>query len=364
MRALIIHYNQPERKAIDNARFAQMASALQKAGIETKVCPVNSMEQLNALLNNESPEIVYCADHHLPGKNALPVNVHAHLDRLGFPYIGSGPETLELVLSKSSLKTRWQQNGVITPGYFLVQKETAGINKVEQLIKADHFPYILKPNLEGNSRGLDSNSIVFDRESLISRLDEILQRFPEVLVEEFLGGAPDIREYTVAMIGNGTDRLLMPARITLKQKKALRVITTQDKDNHNTQAEPVIEPELNRRLQEFSSHAFDAAGVRDYARCDILMTEDRLFALEINGQPMIPDRWFEMAASGVGLNSEQYIAAIFLAGIQRYIRQGKAHLSLPDKMESFLPQEIFNKLTEDQLEFSQGISLINLTGQS
>jgi hypothetical protein len=64
------------------------------------------------------------------------------------------------------------------------------------------------------------------------------------------------------------------------------------------------------------------------------------------------------------LNSEQYIAAIFLAGIQRNIRQGKARLSLPDKMESFLPQEIFNKLTEDQLEFSQGISLINLTGQS
>lgn len=362
MKSLILHCPSPERAENDAVRFALMRSVLLKAGIEAAYSPVHSLEQCSSLLLNERPDIVFCTGHHLR-MGSEQANLHAHFEKLGIPYIGSSPETLDLVLSKSALKAKWRENGVTTPGSFLVRKEGENAPDWNILDKADKFPYILKPDLEGNSRGLSADSIVFDRSSLLTRLNELLQSFPEVLVEEFLGQAPDIREFTVAMIGSGEDILLMPARITLKQKKALRIITTLDKDDHQTQADPVIELDLKHRLEGFAKRAFEVAGVRDYARCDILMTGDQLYAIEINGQPMVPDKWFEMAASGAGLNSEQYMAAIFLAGIERNIRKGVGHLSLPEKMENFLPEEIFKQLTRNQIAFNEGISLINLTGQ-
>jgi D-alanine-D-alanine ligase len=364
MKTLVFHSPLADSRVNDAVRYGNMGSALQKAGIDIIYFPIHSLDSLKSLIQVESPDIVFCTIHHLQDTHLNPINTHAYLEKIGIPYIGSSAETLELVLSKSALKNKWQNNYVATPEYYLVQNKDKQDNFSMRLENAVNFPYILKPNLEGNSRGLGIDSIVLDRKTMISKANDLLQSFSEVLVEKYLGIAQDIREFTVAMIGNGKDRLLMPAEITLKQNKTVRIITTEDKENHNTLAVPVIEPDLKTRLNEFSLRAFEVAGVQDYARCDILMTENQLYALEINGQPMIPDRWFEMAASGAGLNAEQYLAAIFLAGIERNLRKGVGHLSLPEKMENFLPEEIFKQLTGNQIAFNEGISLINLTGQS
>lgn len=346
MKSLIIHCPLCDRYKLDNERFTFMVCALSKSGVNARYYPVNSIEHLGSVLLAERPDIVFCADTCLWDRSSTSVNVHAFLERMGIPFIGSSSETLELVLSKSALKTRWRENHISTPDFFLVRKDHGAFARAKFPEKLGDFPYILKPDREGNSRGLDASSIVFDSSALAVKLTELLRLYPEILVEKFLGKADDLREFTVASIGNGENRLILPAEILLDKEKDLRLITTEDKDNHNTRAIPLTDPDLKRKLIQFASAAFAVAGVEDYSRCDILMANGQFYAIEINGQPMIPDAWFESCAAGAGLGPEQYIAAIFLAGIERNIRRGCPHLSIPDEMKRTL-QEPFFQVAEE-----------------
>jgi len=167
---------------------------------------------------------------------------------------------------------------------------------------------------------------VYSEDRLVTKAKALLKFYNQILVERYLGAAPDFREYTIALIGNGQRSLLLPARIKLKVMHKPRIVTTQDKDRHNTFAIPMRKPEIRDRLVAFGRQAFASVGVRDYARLDVMYANGKFYAIEINGQPMIPDKWFEACAQGVGLNTAQYINAIFFAGLQRNIHAGYLNL--------------------------------------
>jgi len=96
--------------------------------------------------------------------------------------------------------------------------------------------------------------------------------------------------------------ILMPCEIVFKVPKPLRIITTRDKDEHRTRAIPVDDLELCEELCELTIRAFHVAGVRDYSRLDVIYAGGKFDAIEINGQSMVPDMWFEACARGVGLD--------------------------------------------------------------
>ncbi|KAF0111714.1 MAG: D-alanine--D-alanine ligase [Chloroflexi bacterium] len=348
MKALLLHCPEIDCIKKDEERFYGMISALNRGGVIGIYYSLHAKPQIPGILLLERPDIVFSADYYALDESNERQSIHKILYELQVPYIGSTPEALELVLSKSDLKEKWQSHKVATPQFFTIKKNDIQVSGLESLLGATEYPYILKPDREGNSRGLDESSIVFDQISLESKLRELLETYEEVLIEKYLGNCSDFREFTVAMIGNGQRKLLMPAEITLKRKKSLRIITTKDKEEHHTQAIPVDDKTLLERLIELAERAFEIAGVRDYSRCDVIMADGQLFAIEINGQPMIPDKWFEVCASGVGLDSSQYINAIFLAGIVRNIEQGISNLIIPSEMRQHLPSSIFNMLTKSR----------------
>lgn len=345
MNLLLVSCPKPGQVTIDRKRFSKMAAALEQGGVSAKYFAVNTESQLMSLLSSEQADLVFSASYYVTGNDSEKVNIHQVLEKLQIPYVGSSAEVLERVLSKSRLKKRWLEGGVSTPEFYLMKKGQTEEETRDIHARAGNYPYILKPDKEGNSRGLDESSIVLDWTSLILKLRELLESYKTVLVERYLGGATDIREFTVAMIGNEKQGLVLPASITLIKKKVKRIITTADKDNHNTLALPVIDPPLREILVEFAKRAFAMAGVRDYARCDLMFSGGKLYAIEINGQPMIPDRWFEVCASGCGLSEDQYLNAVVLAGISRICGDGRKNISIPPEMQRILPQEVFKALT-------------------
>lgn len=345
MKGLIIHRPQAGQVFKYEKNFNQMVMTLQKGGISARYVPLSREMQLIDTLAKEPVDIAFSADYYLVGHGNEKVNIHALFEELNLPYIGSSPEVLELVLSKSKLKQVWQKNGISTPQYFLARREETAADLAKIIARTNNYPYILKPDAEGNSRGLSEACVVYDRESLNQQLTTMLEIYPSILAEQFLGAAPDLREFTVAMLGNGEGRLALPARIQLKKKKSVRVITTRDKDEHNTMASAVGDEALKEKLIEFSRKAFAAAGVRDYARCDVLYANGEFHAIEINGQPMIPDKWFEACCKDACLDGDQYQNAIFLAGIVRNRREGKMSLPIPAEMRECLPPPVYAALT-------------------
>lgn len=340
MKVLIASQPRKERAEEDQRRFADLASELAEGGVEAKVASIFEYDQFLTVLDQEKPDIVFPAIYFVKQPGGEKINITELLDEWRMPYIGSDAKTLELVLVKSALKQFWQQNQVSTPEFCVIRKDEAPQEKIDKLLEAAQFPLIIKPDAEGNSRGLDENSIMCSEDRLVTKAKALLKFYNQILVERYLGAAPDFREYTIALIGNGQRSLLLPARIKMKVIRKPRIVTTQDKDRHNTFAIPVREPEIRDRLVAFGRQAFASVGMRDYARLDVMYANGKFYAIEINGQPMIPDKWFEACAQGIGLNKTQYLNAIFFAGIQRNIHAGYHHLKVPEKLNKLLPEEI------------------------
>ena len=344
MKAILLSCPEKNRSVARVGRFRKIVSALNEGGITGSHHILHSQSQLLQILYSEHPDIVFSAACFTPGDTNELFNIHKILEKMDIPYVGSDSDTLELVLSKTKLKDRWKSLGVPTPDYFQIRRFGNSVCGLDRLLGATIFPYILKPDCEGNSRGLSEDSIVFDQKSLELKLSCLLDQYDEVLVERYLGTNFDIREFTVAMIGNGNQMLLMPAEIVLLRERKIRIITTQDKERHFTRAIPVYDHDMKEHLILLASQAFRAAGVRDYSRCDVIYANGQFYAIEINGQPMVPDKWFEACARGVGLDSLQYVNAIFLAGIVRNFEQGKVDLIIPLEMKQILPRLILDVL--------------------
>lgn len=346
MKALIVNSPTMDRVSLDKSRFAQMTQALSSGGVQAEYVPLYSKQGIINELSNHQYDIAFSSSYYLWNQFDEKINTHLVFEELQLPFIGSSSKTLELVLSKSSLKNLWRSNNISTPDFFVLSKADFEFQELESLQEICDFPYILKPDNEGNSRGICDASVVFNPDQLRNRLSELFSVYDSILIEKYLSGEDNFREFTVAMIGNGEHRLLMPVRIILKNKRKVRVVTTEDKDNHNTQAIPITDPLLKQRVIDFANCAFEAAGVCDYARCDIILLGTELYAIEINGQPMVPDKWFESCAAGVGLNSVQYLIAIFLAGIIRNAKIGNTRMDIPPQMGKILPREIFTLLSK------------------
>jgi len=343
LKGLIINRSKPGCKQIDAVRFQKMIKTIKKGGIIVSYHDLETKNTLLDLLDREQPEIVYCANYFVTDEDGSLMNAHALLDERGICRVGSTVEALELVLSKSALKQQWVQDHVTTPRFFVLNKMSGQVRGLETALQAADYPYILKPDLEGNSRGLDSSSVVFDEESLISKAHALLEQYEKIMVEKYLGDSADFHEYTVGLIGSGRHLILMPAEIQLKVKKRVRLVTTADKEQHRTQAVLVKDILLSRKLSSFATQAFSSAGVSDYARLDVIMAHGALYAIEINGLPMIPDKWFETCARGVQMRENQYLNAIFLSCILRKQAEGK-NIRVPVEMRRTLPRQVFTSL--------------------
>lgn len=213
------------------------------------------------------------------------------------------------------------------------------------LDSATDYPYIIKPSKGGNSRDITGDSVVHSHQEMAGRIETLIQKYDEVLVESFIGKYSDIREFTVSMIGHGQQMIVAPAEVILKVPKKERLVTTKDKENHLTSAVPITDLLLKKDVSDLASKMFLSADVRDYSRCDILLGGGKLYAIEINGQPMVPDKWFENCLAGAGLDTDQYLNAIFLAGLARNINQGYPALRIPSEMKNLFTSEIYLQLT-------------------
>jgi D-alanine-D-alanine ligase-like ATP-grasp enzyme len=306
----------------EKSRHARFAETLRDAGFAAESEDVKTIVHLKEILEKHKPNIVFSGPDHLPAGEGIDfpqgkaINVHTFLESLGIPYVGSSPRAIESALAKADTKDIWTEKGIATPPYIKLEsgEEQAGLESV----RLPHFPLIVKPEAEGNSRGISESSVVFDREGLERVIESLSRGFGGgILVEHYLGVAKDFREITCASIGNGADALMMPAEIVFSSPKKLPVVTNGDKDRDRTMAVRIEDPVFREKVENFAREAFRAADVRDYSRCDIVFAEGELWALEVNGQPMVPDPWFGSCCSHVGLSEEQYLVGIIAAGMMR-----------------------------------------------
>lgn len=348
-RLLIISRRAGEAEPIEGDGFRPMIEALAEGGIEARQRAVGDCAEFRSAFREafgeRRPDMAFCSFFRLPNGADGSFNLREEFVRNGIAWVGSRSETLELALSKPRIKSLWRLHGILTPDWAVVKKNPDGsLEGIEALESLRDFPYIVKPAGEGNSRGIDSSSVVSSSIDLYSRAASVAESFGEALIESFVGAPPSSREFTAAMIGNGT-RAIVSAAELLKASPSSLVISQSDKDRHRTRAVEIGERRLREQVENFARMIFVSADVRDYARCDIIWHEGRLYAIELNGQPMVPDRWFEACAAAAGLGERQYLNAIMLASMSGNARTGHAFIPIPRLMERILPKGVFERLS-------------------
>ena len=250
--------------------------------------------------------------------------IPAMLDMLDIPYTGSDPLTLGLCLDKRRTKEILRYNGVPTPRFWTV-------SELAEIPARLSFPLMVKPTLEGSSKGVTDRSLVRSRQELRRQVEWVLTTYRQpVLIEEFLPG----REFTVAMLGNSeTLRALpiveinfatLPQGVNPIYSYEAKWVWDREEDPLQIFTCPArIEPFLQRQIDSVCRQAFNALGCRDWCRIDVrLDAAGHPQIIELNPLPGILPRpeqnsCFPKAARAAGLTYEEMILAVVKAARER-----------------------------------------------
>jgi D-alanine-D-alanine ligase len=229
-------------------------------------------------------EVVFLALHGTYGEDGT---VQKKLDALGMPYTGCGAEASRVAFDKELTKKKLLEKGVRTARYKVATSATMSCPRDFQP------PLVLKPVCQGSSVGL---KFVHSRRAWRRNLAIPFQHDQRVIIEPFLTG----REVTVAIL----DGQALPVVEVRPRKGAY--------DYHNKYTPgatcyfcPASFPaEVTGEIQRMALAAFQAIGARDYARVDMIVTQESTpVVLEINTLPgMTETSLFPKAAAAAGMD--------------------------------------------------------------
>lgn len=252
--------------------------------------------------------------------------IPAMLEMLGIPYTGSDPVTLGICLDKSRTKQILSFHSIPTPPFSVVASlaDLAGMRTFG--------PALVKPLHEGSSKGIFDASVVRTPQELHTEVEKILLEYDQpALVEKFLPG----REFTVALLGNGSTVKVLPIveimfdslppdvnPIYSYEVKWIWDRAEHPLDVHECPAR--IDKILRGKIESICLRAFHALGCRDWCRIDVRLDEQgEPQILELNPLPgILPNpvdhSCFPQAARVAGMNYRELLHAVLDAASERY----------------------------------------------
>lgn len=223
------------------------------------------------------------------------------LELSGVPFTGSTALGHFLALGKHIAKAIWKQNKIPAPSSFFPPDPGE-----------EDFPLIVKPAYGGSGEGISSNSIVRNFEEL-EQARRAGERFSPLLIEKFIPG----KELTVGLLGN-PPHVLPPLEVSFDRlpKEVARINSFEAKTTYSdlVEVKPACLPgKVRLSVEEVAFRAFQALGLRDYARCDIRLDESgNPYVLEINSLPGLEPGYSDLprAAEAANISYKELIARI------------------------------------------------------
>jgi D-alanine-D-alanine ligase len=286
----------------------QVLGVLRDAGLDGAIASVSSPRDVGELT---APRLVTLpSSRSFVDERGERHSLQRLLHRRGLPFVGSTAEG-HAARSKSHMKRVLAEHGLPTPRWTLVED-------LERIDVGLRFPLVVKPEGASESVGV---SRVDDAQGLEATLRALaLDGSLPALVEEWALQ----REFTVAVVGNGSERRGFPMEVMLPQGEQF---LSADVKLHTLAQTPaaVADESVRHRLAELAIRTCDAFGILDMARVDIL--EDaagRLVVIDVNTFPGLRQTtehisYFPFCLRyGCGFDYAQSVLAIFAASLRRH----------------------------------------------
>ena len=304
-----------------------VAGLLEETG--NTVLPVEADDalefRLREIMNKQSGPLVVWLNEFMPtdsGKDMFTVSV---LEKVGMMHTGPSSEALGMGLDKEATKDIFRRLGLPTPESCVVYP-----GDYSPIYQHDHWDnyVIIKPLLQGNSRGMDDFSVVRDDdfESIREKVERIHREFDEpALVERYIG-EENAKEFTVPMLISYDGRIaeLPIAEIDLSQipvaQGRFRFLTHDIKDEKYYLKIPAELPaEVIRRIHSDVGKIIQEIGCRDMTRVDMRGDSTGLYYLEVNVNPgKNRFSYLTTSAYSLGLDYPEIIAFIPYQAMLKY----------------------------------------------
>lgn len=275
-------------------------AALRKKGFDAHPFVVR-----DGLLTGFDPsgvDVVFIALHGMFGEDG---GIQRHLERLGIPYTGSGPEASALAMDKLASKERFEEVGLrIAPHVHIADKEDCVRN--ENYLHKLGFPLIVKPVSEGSSIGL---SLARHHAEFFEAIDVAAEYQQGILVEKFIPG----RELTVAILGE--DPLTV---IEIIPDGAIFDYRAKYSGRSEYLVPAPMDEELAAHIRKVALKAHRALGCRDVSRVDFRMEDgsEEPVVLEVNTIPgMTSTSLLPMGAALFGISYEAICEELVLRAL-------------------------------------------------
>jgi len=230
-----------------------------------------------------------------------------YLDKHNIAYTGSTKESIELEFDKSKAKEKIKSCGLNTANFFITEP-----NEYTEKNIPLSYPLFVKPLFEGDSRGIDSNSLVHNYLELGKKVKSIFDQHKTAsIVEKYLSG----KEYTVAIMQSFEDDTYQIYPIELQAQenaKGDRILGFDDKVADMELALKIEDKHIKDIVSRLAIDSFRALGARGYGRIDIKMNEKGIpYFLEANLIPGLGFGYFYRCYHiNIGLHHDQMLLDI------------------------------------------------------
>jgi D-alanine-D-alanine ligase len=212
------------------------------------------------------------------------------LERRGIAYTGDNASASEIAWDKNRTKEKFQEHGVTTPPWEVIQ---AGQKPTIPV------PIVVKPEREGSTVGI---VIVKNQNELEPAIAEASKYDRELLIEKFVSG----RELTIGILGDQALPIIeiIPKGGFYDFQNKYPFLNPQAGGGAKHVCPANLDAEKTNEIQQLALRAFRAAGLQVYGRVDVILPENGpATVLEVNTIPgmteasLLPEA---AAAAGIG----------------------------------------------------------------
>jgi D-alanine-D-alanine ligase len=257
-------------------RAGEVMEEVKKLGLEAKGYPADQYLLTNLLIDR--PDVIVNLVDTVRGKDKLASTIPAFLEYADIPFTGCGVTGMVIGSNRHLFKELLQMNEIPTPEYKFIKDLRSNTPPTFDP------PYIAKLNESGGSMGIDNNAVKETVAQIQKKVEELSTdyRIP-VLVEKFIDGP----EITAVVFDDGKTRhvLLAEKKYKVKPDGKYGFTSIESYDNPNAAKFQFVEEDLEKKVSELCTKAFDVLRFSDYAKFDIRVDKETLTPYFIDCNP-------------------------------------------------------------------------------
>jgi D-alanine-D-alanine ligase len=303
----------------------EVADILRRAGHDVSGLAIDGTPECLRALAQLKPDLIFNLVESFGEDNTKEPHVAAYYDLLGLRYTGSGPRGLTLAMDKAVAKKILGFHNVVSPKFAVFWR-----GRLDWDAHDVDFPVIVKPLREDGSIGIGFNALVANIKDLMERIDELTREFDRpVLIEQYIDG----REIYMGVIGNSPPEALPAVELDLSHLPpgTPRIAGTEVKWDEGTRAYrgskvriPKLPTAVRETMERYALTAFQALGLRDYARIDFRLAKDTVYLIEVNPNPYLySGAEFIRGARAAGRTQRDLISEIVELARVRYAARSR-----------------------------------------